>query len=40
MIDILLNLKLFKMKDSNYKHSEITEKILKAYFTVYNKLGY
>lgn len=24
----------------NYKHSDLTEKILKAYYTVYNKLGY
>ena len=25
---------------NNYKHSEITEKILKAYYKVYNTLGY
>ena len=25
---------------SNYKHSEITEKIIKAYSNVYNKLGF
>lgn len=24
----------------NYKHSEITNKIIKAYYNVYNKLGY
>jgi len=24
----------------NYKHSELTEKIIKAYYNVYNKLGY
>ena len=24
----------------NYKHSEITEQIIKAFYTVYNKLGY
>jgi len=23
-----------------YKHSEITEKIIKAFYIVYNKLGY
>ena len=27
-------------KTANYLHSEITEQILKAYFKVYNKLGY
>ncbi len=27
-------------KTTNYLHSEITEQILKAYFKVYNKLGY
>ena len=27
-------------KTNNYLHSEITEQILKAYFKVYNKLGY
>jgi len=27
-------------KTANYLHSEITELILKAYFKVYNKLGY
>ena len=27
------------MKES-YKHTEITEKIIKAFYTVYNKLGY
>ena len=26
--------------EDNYKHSEITDKIIKAYFNVYNKLGY
>jgi GxxExxY protein len=28
------------MEFDNYKHSDITEKILKAYFIVYNKLGF
>ncbi|VAX23857.1 NADH:ubiquinone oxidoreductase subunit 5 (chain L)/Multisubunit Na+/H+ antiporter, MnhA subunit [hydrothermal vent metagenome] len=28
------------VKNKNYKHSEITDKIIKAYYTVYNKLGY
>ena len=28
------------MIDLNYKHSELTSKIIKAYFNVYNKLGY
>ncbi len=27
-------------KTNNYLHSEITEQIIKAYFKVYNKLGY
>jgi len=27
-------------KKANYLHSDITEQILKAYFKVYNKLGY
>jgi GxxExxY protein len=27
-------------KTANYLHSEITEQILKAYFKVYNRLGY
>ncbi len=26
--------------NENYKHSEITEKIIKAYYQVYNQLGY
>ncbi len=26
--------------NENYKHSEITEKIIKAFYNVYNKLGY
>ncbi len=26
--------------DSNYKHSDLTGLIIKAYYTVYNKLGY
>ena len=26
--------------DSNYKHSDVTEIIIKAFYTVYNKLGY
>ena len=28
------------MIKGNYKHSAITDKIIKAYFNVYNKLGY
>jgi len=28
------------MSEENYKHSDITEKIIKAYFKVYNSLGY
>lgn len=28
------------MIKENYKHSKLTEKILKAYYNVYNKLGY
>ncbi len=28
------------MNTDNLKHSEITEKIIKAYYKVYNKLGY
>jgi len=28
------------MIKENYKHSQLTEKILKAYYNVYNKLGY
>jgi len=28
------------METENYKYSEITEKILKAFFIVYNKLGF
>lgn len=31
---------LSPVKSKNYKHSEITDKIIKAYYTVYNKLGY
>jgi GxxExxY protein len=26
--------------EDNYKHSEISDKIIKAYYNVYNKLGY
>ncbi|MEW6196356.1 MAG: GxxExxY protein [Bacteroidota bacterium] len=26
--------------NDNYKHTEITEKIIKAFYNVYNKLGY
>jgi len=26
--------------NTNYKHSEITDKIIKAFYNVYNKLGY
>lgn len=29
-----------KMNTDNYKHSEITEKIIKAFYKVYNTLGY
>jgi hypothetical protein len=28
------------MLDDNFKHSEITKKIIKAYYNVYNALGY
>jgi GxxExxY protein len=28
------------MTEENYKYSEITDKILRGYFNVYNKLGY
>lgn len=28
------------MMNENYKHSHLTEKILKAYYNVYDKLGY
>ncbi len=28
------------MMNDNYKHSDITRKILEAYFNVYNKLGF
>ena len=28
------------MADENYKHSEITDQIIKAFYTVYNTLGY
>ena len=28
------------MAEENYKHSEITEKIIKAFYKVYNTLGY
>jgi GxxExxY protein len=28
------------INSDNYKHSEITEKIIKAFFTVYYTLGY
>lgn len=28
------------MENDNYKHSEITEKIIKAFYKVYNTLGY
>ena len=27
-------------KEENYKHSEITGKIIKSFYSVYNKLGY
>ena len=32
--------KKIQMSDENYKHSEITELIIKAFYTVYNTLGY
>ena len=32
--------RLTMMSRDNYKHSEITEKIIKAFFVVYNTLGY
>lgn len=28
------------MKSDNYKHSEVTDKVIKAYFKVYNILGF
>jgi GxxExxY protein len=28
------------MNDPNYKHSELTEQIINAFYTVYNTLGY
>ena len=28
------------MQKANYQHSELTEKIIRAFFTVYNTLGY
>jgi GxxExxY protein len=28
------------MQDENYKHSELTEKVIKAFFKVYNTLGF
>ena len=28
------------MMDDNYKHSEITENIIKVFYVVYNKIGY
>jgi GxxExxY protein len=28
------------MESANYKHSEVTDLIIKAFFIVYNKLGY
>lgn len=28
------------MNPDNFKHSDITEKIIKAFYTVYNTLGY
>jgi GxxExxY protein len=28
------------MKEDNFKHSDITEKIIKAFYIVYNTLGY
>jgi GxxExxY protein len=29
-----------RMQESTYKHSEVTDKILAAFYTVYNALGY
>jgi GxxExxY protein len=34
-----ISVPIVTMKDS-YKHSDITEKIIKAFYNVYNKLGY
>jgi GxxExxY protein len=31
---------LLMIDAENFKHSDITEKIIKAYYNVYNKLGY
>ena len=28
------------MEQENFKHSDITEKIIKAFYNVYNKLGF
>ena len=28
------------MEQENFKHPEITEKIIKAFYNVYNKLGF
>jgi GxxExxY protein len=28
------------MAEENYKHSEVTEQVIKAYYNVYNALGY
>jgi GxxExxY protein len=28
------------MSTDNYKHAELTDKIIKAFYTVYNRLGY
>ena len=33
-------LRLSKIMNSNYLHSDITGRILKAFYNVYNKLGY
>ena len=31
---------MLSMGNENYKHAEITEKIIKAFYNVYNKLGF
>ena len=35
-----INLKLNKMKKENYMHSDLTEKVIKVFYKVYNTLGY
>ncbi len=29
-----------KIKNDNYKHTEITDKVIKGFYKVYNTLGY